>query len=188
MDIYLIRHTKTDTPQGLCYGQSDVPLADSFAVEAQRIRGKLSGLSDDCLVISSPLSRCLRLAESLQKTLITDSRLQEVNFGRWENRSFDDIDPTQLKHWTDHFVTIPPPDGESFGALCQRVSEFWLELLANAPADQVVLVTHAGVIRALYAHVLQLLPAHAFKIRVDAGSVHKLRHSNQYTYIDYVNL
>jgi alpha-ribazole phosphatase len=50
-----------------------------------------------------------------------------------------------------------------------------------------LLITHAGVIRALLTHILQLPPGNAFKFRVDVGLVHKLQHINDYTYIQYVN-
>jgi alpha-ribazole phosphatase len=187
VDIYLIRHTKTETVNGLCYGQSDVALADSFVTEARLIREKLPDLSADCLIISSPLNRCVQLAQTFLRPIETDERLQEVNFGDWENQRFEDIDADFLKNWTENFVTISPPNGENFNDLCRRADSFWDELLVKKPAKQVLLITHAGVIRALLAHVLQLPPANAFKFRVDVGSVHKLQQINDYTYINYVN-
>ena len=187
MDIYLIRHTKTATVNGLCYGQSDVALADSFIDEARLIHQKLPELSEDCLIASSPLSRCVQLAQTFGKPVTLDERLQEVNFGDWENQRFDDIEADQVKTWTENFVTIPPPNGESFTDLCRRAGSFWDELVANSPSGQVLLITHAGVIRALFAHILQLPPANAFKFRVDAGSVHKLHHINNYTYFHNIN-
>lgn len=188
MDIYLIRHTKTDTVNGLCYGQSDVALADSFIAEAQLIHEKLPELSADCLITSSPLNRCVQLAQTFGMPITLDNRLQEVNFGDWENLRFDDIEPSLLKKWTENFVAMPPPNGESFSDLCRRAGSFWDDLMSNKPAQQVLLITHAGVIRALLAHVLELPPANAFKFRVDAGSVHKLQYINDYTYIHSVNL
>jgi alpha-ribazole phosphatase len=55
-------------------------------------------------------------------------------------------------------------------------------------AQQVVIVTHAGVIRALLARVLNLPLENAFQFRIDAGSVHKLRSIDDYIYLEYVNL
>jgi alpha-ribazole phosphatase len=187
VDIYLIRHTKTDTINGLCYGQSNVALADTFAHEAKTIHEKLPDLSAHCLIYSSPLSRCVRLAESFQRQITLDDRLQEVNFGDWEGSRFDELDQQALAYWTENFVTHSPPNGESFTELCSRVSDFWGEIIAAAPSEQILLITHAGVIRAVLANVLQLPPVNAFKIRVDAGSVHKLRFQNDYIYIDYIN-
>lgn len=187
MDIYLIRHTKTKTAAGLCYGQSNVELADSFVAEVRGIHEKLPDLSADCLIFSSPLTRCLQLARTFGKPIETDELLLEVNFGDWENQRFDDIDAGLLKNWAENFVTISPPNGENFSELCHRVGRFWDKLLANKPAEQVLLITHAGVIRALFAHVLQLPPANAFKFRVDVSSVHKLQYINNYTYVHYIN-
>lgn len=187
MDIYLIRHTKTNTTNGLCYGQSDVPLAATFTEEVRALHGKLPELSKNSLVISSPLQRCLALAQTFQLPVQVDHRLLEINFGEWENLLFDEIDEALLKNWTENFVSIPPPQGETFGDLYRRAGEFWDELLATTQAEQVFLITHAGVIRALFAHVLQLPLTNAFKFCVDNGSVHLFQHLNQYTYFRYHN-
>ena len=187
MEIYLIRHTQTATPKGLCYGQTDVDLADSFSAESEKVRQKLPELKFDSRVFSSPLSRCAQLAECLAKEIIFDDRLLEVNFGDWENQPFDALDSEFFRHWTEHFVTVPPPNGESFTDLCHRAEQFW-QAIINLNISQVFVITHAGIIRALLARILQLPPANAFQIRVDCGSVHKLQRVADYTHIHYLNL
>ncbi len=187
MDIYLIRHTQTANSAGLCYGQTDVTVASTFEQETDTLHGKLPEFDDECRVFSSPLSRCVQLAETFSDTVTTDARLQELHFGDWEGQLFDDIEPTALQQWTDNFATAAPPNGETFIDLYERVGAFWQELLAN-PAEQVVIVTHAGVIRALLARVLKLPLENAFQFRIDAGSVHKLRSIDDYIYLEYVNL
>lgn len=187
MDIYLIRHTRTAAPTGLCYGQTDVALADDFADDLLKLRGKLPDSFTKATLISSPLSRCRLLAERLGNEVVIDERLGELNFGDWEGRPFDNIDPDVLRHWTDHFVEVAPPNGESFSDLHRRIGGFWHELLQQ-PHEQVGIITHAGVIRALLAEVLKLPLANAFQLRVDPGSVHKLRQQNDYTYVDFLNL
>ncbi len=202
MDIYLIRHTQTATDPGLCYGQSDIALADSFADEMAILHDKLPEFSDDCKVYSSPLTRCLQLAKTFSDTVTTDTRLQELDFGDWEGQRFDDIDAAVLQQWTNNFVTAAPPNGENFEDLYQRTGSFWQDLLAaeaSAPAhaprlppvgeaQQVVVVTHAGVIRALLARALNLPLANSFQLRIDSGSAHKLRQVDGYLYVEYINL
>lgn len=61
MVIYLMRHTAVDVPQGVCYGQTDVPLKPTFETEATQTAANLQGLSFD-KVYTSPLTRCVRLA------------------------------------------------------------------------------------------------------------------------------
>jgi alpha-ribazole phosphatase len=203
MDIYLIRHTQTATDPGLCYGQSDIALADSFSDEMASLHDKLPEFDDDCKVFSSPLTRCLQLAETFSDTVTTDARLQELDFGEWEGKRFDDIDAAVLQHWTDNFVTAAPPNGENFEDLYQRAGSFWQDLLASATAPcvalppasmqstgpkQVLVITHAGIIRALLARALNLPLANSFQLRIDSGSVHKLRQADDYLYIEYINL
>ena len=187
MDIYLIRHTQTATDPGLCYGQSDVALADSFADETTNLHDKLPEFDEDCSVFSSPLTRCLQLAQTISDTVTTDARLQELNFGDWEGQRFDAIEADILQHWTDNFVTAAPPNGENFEDLYRRAGDFWQDLLA-VDAEQVLVITHAGVIRALLAHALNLPLANSFQLRIDSGSVHKLHRSDDYLYVDYINL
>ena len=187
MDIYLIRHTQTNTVKGLCYGRSDVALADSFAAEVQEIQHKLPKIYENCKVFSSPLTRCLQLAEQFSTNVCIDPRLQEINFGDWENCRFNDIEPNLLVNWTNNFVDLAPPNGESFADLCQRAGSFWHDLLISK-AEQVLVITHAGIIRAMLTHILQLPAANAFHFQVDAGSVHKFKHINNFTYINGINL
>jgi len=166
------------------------------------LHDKLPEFDDDCTVFSSPLTRCLQLAETFSDTVTTDTRLQELDFGEWEGKRFDDIDAAVLQHWTNNFVTAAPPKGENFEDLYQRAGSFWQDLLAteaSAPAHaprlrpvgeakQVLVITHAGVIRALLARALNLPLANSFQLRIDSGSVHKLRQADDYLYIEYINL
>lgn len=184
MEIYLIRHTQTNTQKGLCYGQTDVPLKENFLDESHKILKKLP----DCdVVFSSPLTRCTRLANLISDNVILDNRLLEVNFGYWENIRFADIDAETLRYWTENFVTLAPPNGESFTQLCERVENFWNDLI-KYENERIFIVTHAGIIRAFLAIILKLSLANAFQFRVDCGSIHKLRYENNYTYIDFLNL
>jgi len=187
MDIYLIRHTQTATDPGLCYGQSDIALANSFSDEALALHDKLPEFDEGCKVFSSPLTRCRQLAETFSGIVTTDARLQELNFGDWEGKRFDDIEADVLQHWTGNFVTAAPPNGENFEDLYQRAGGFWEDLLATE-AEQVLVITHAGVIRALLARALNLPLANSFQLRIDSGSVHKLRKIDDYLYVEYINL
>jgi alpha-ribazole phosphatase len=186
MDIYLIRHTQTAAAPGLCYGRTDIGLTAGFTEELQKIRAKLPPLASDCLVFSSPLQRCRLLAEALSGQVRFDDRLLEINFGAWENTPFTAIDEAALRYWTEHFVESTPPDGESFTDLWRRAGAFWQDLVCHE-AEQVLVVTHAGTIRALLAQVLGLPLANAFQFRIGLSSVHKLHYTPDYTYIDYLN-
>ena len=84
MRIYFVRHTSVDVPQGITYGQTDVPLNSTFETEAEQVKEQLTGLAFDA-VWTSPLSRCVRLATYCgYPDAYRDDRLKELSFGAWE--------------------------------------------------------------------------------------------------------
>jgi len=93
MEVYIIRHTTVNVAQGTCYGQTDVPLADSFEQEAEDLIKKQP--HDFNIVFSSPLQRCVQLASKFQGEVVFDDRLKEMHFGEWESAQWNDI-PTDI--------------------------------------------------------------------------------------------
>jgi alpha-ribazole phosphatase len=57
MKLTLIRHTSLQVPVGVCYGQSDIDVAASFANELELTKAKIAGMMFDA-VYTSPLQRC----------------------------------------------------------------------------------------------------------------------------------
>ena len=189
MDIYLIRHTKTNMKPGICYGISDVGLSDSFYDEVKIVKNKLSGLKN-LEIISSPLKRCYALSKELvNKPFITDSRISEMNFGDWELQDWNNI-MTQngdlYKKWEVNYVNLAPPNGETYRELYTRSSSL-LEELLSLKENNFALVTHGGIIRALIAHLLKIPLENAFQLSIDLGSVTKLSINRQLKTIYYIN-
>ena len=56
MRLVFIRHTSVAVERGVCYGQSDVPVAETFETEAEAVKMRLDAYRFD-RVYSSPLSR-----------------------------------------------------------------------------------------------------------------------------------
>ncbi len=173
MELYLIRHTTPEVGKGICYGQSDVPLAESFAAEWEALRGGLpTGVT---CVYTSPLSRCRRLAKRIAAQyavpLHADDRLRELNFGRWEMQPWDAIPEPELMTWMNNYVHAACPGGESYTELMGRVASFVAFLRGQAPGRALV-VTHAGVIRSCYAVLRGLTPEAALAQQVAYGDVH----------------
>ena len=99
INLTFIRHTSVDVPPGVCYGQTDVPLAPSFPEEALIVKDGLAGIHFD-EIYCSPLSRCVRLAEYCGFTTPKfDKRLMEMNFGEWEMIRYDKITDPRLQEW-----------------------------------------------------------------------------------------
>lgn len=174
MNIYFIRHTTPAVVAGICYGQTDVGVSVDFAAEASCVRAKLP-TSGELLVYSSPLRRCLQLAQTIRPhPPVSDPRLMEMSFGDWEGTAWDAIDANALRRWGDHYVNEAPPQGESMRSLYRRCVGFYDELLACKLPD-VAIVTHGGVIRTLLCHVLAIPLSMAFTFQIDFGSVTQIR-------------
>lgn len=143
MHLIFIRHTSVDIPAGICYGQSDVPLKITFKEEAQAVRKRLKSLPID-FAYTSPLSRCTLLAQVCGFAHARqDSRLLELNFGRWEMKAWEDID---MSIWKQDWIHPSTPQGESFYEMYERVSEFLLEMEKLHDKHTVAIFTHSGVI------------------------------------------
>ena len=141
--MILVRHTRVAAAPGLCYGRTDVPLAATFADEAAAIRRQLPPCLG--LVCASPAQRCRQLADTLGAVEIrVDPRLQELDFGAWENRLWSDLPRAEVDPWAADYVDLAPPGGETFRALAARVDAFRRDLRS----PEAVIVTHGGVIRA----------------------------------------
>lgn len=172
MIIIAIRHTRVDVPAGVCYGQTDVPLASTYADEMLAVKTQSDWYRFDA-VYCSPLSRCRKLATDLfpRETIVYDERLMELNFGRWEMQHWDDMDQTpEAQAWFKDFVQVRTPGGESFQDQIDRTAAFLKDLEAS-PHKRVALVTHGGIIRALHCLIKGTKPSEAFQNKVNYGDV-----------------
>ena len=152
MPLTLLRHTTPNRHQGLCYGRLDLDLADTFAAEAQRA---LAALGKVTAIHSSPLSRCMRLAEFIAEkhelSVLAEPRLIEMDFGRWEGLLWSHLPREELDAWAEDFMHARPHGGESVAMLRERVLSVLDEISKDRSFDAALCVTHSGVIKAAMA-------------------------------------
>ena len=163
-NIFLIRHTTPAVSKGICYGQTDLDITESFAEEAEAIRGYLpSGIT---VVYSSPLQRCSRLARHLfpDHTPTLLDQLMEVHCGEWEMRSWDELPKEEVDPWMADFVQVRIPGGESYIDLHQRVTQCWETIRATKRAGDVAIVAHGGVIRSILSGITGTQLIDSFKV------------------------
>lgn len=150
MSIYLIRHTTPLIEKGLCYGQLDIDVTDSFHEEAALIKNVLPAIEQ---VHSSPLIRCHKLASHLfpAQEISLEPSLMELACGEWEGIHWDAIPAEVIDPWMKDFVNVSTPGGESYIQMHKRVTECFTRI-AEGPKP-VAIVTHGGVIRSILAHI-----------------------------------
>ncbi|KWH09874.1 alpha-ribazole phosphatase [Burkholderia territorii] len=160
MDLVLIRHPAVAVEPGICYGRSDVPLAASAEAAARAVRARLAALGAPLpeQVWTSPLTRCASVAERLAQAfgvpLRRDAGWQEMDFGTWELRRWNDIDRAALDAWAADLMHACAHGGESVARFAARVARV-ADALTRTDAPQWAL-THAGVIRAFASHALRV--------------------------------
>ncbi|GAB1856569.1 alpha-ribazole phosphatase [Flavobacteriaceae bacterium MHTCC 0001] len=188
MEIYLVRHTTPTIKKGICYGQSDLDLAMSWKDEFITVASNLP-FADTATIISSPLKRCALLAQNLGNTIVYDNRLKELNFGDWELKNWNEISEKELTSWMQDFVNVQVPNGESYTQLASRVFSFFEAIKVSKVYKTVVIVTHAGPIRALLSKLLDMPLKDSFKIKINYGDVfHITKENNQFQLKTNINL
>lgn len=150
MSVVLIRHTRPAVSDGVCYGRTDLDVADSFRDEVRQV---LAGIQPFDVLVTSPLRRCRRLAEAIGADSgvlpEVDERIQEMDFGRWEGLAWSDVPVDELDEWAENFLHARPHGGESVAMLRRRALEALLDFRASGRKH--IVVTHAGVIKVAMA-------------------------------------
>jgi alpha-ribazole phosphatase len=186
MDLYLIRHTSLNVEKGLCYGQADIPTAATFVQEATDTM-KIVPDKHNAVYVSSPSRRCIQLAEFISKRPpITDRRLLELNFGDWEKKRWEEINPSELEAWMNDVISVRCPNGESYADLFDRAREFFDDTIVKNHKS-VVVITHAGIIRAILAYVLEMPFHRSFDLRIAYGSITKITADKNALSVEYIN-
>ncbi len=151
-EIVFIRHAETDMAGTFC-GHSDPELNDrgygQLSTLIERLRGRNIGA-----VYSSDLRRARTTANAIATSLHVDYRvcpaLREISFGEWEGLAWDEIerrDQAYACRWLAEYPNLPAPSGETLRDFEQRVLTAVRLVLEQSAGLDVVVVTHAGVIR-----------------------------------------
>ena len=172
MRIDLLRHGE---PIGgvRIRGQLDDPLSDAGW---KQMHARVEALESDWeCVVTSPLKRCFdfakTIAESHQLPLDVEPDFKEIGFGVWQGKRRDELDPASLAKFNQNPLAYTPANAEPLIEFNQRVLTTWDNLLQRLNQRNCLLVTHAGVIRAVVA-ALQQKPLHEFfKLKVPFAGV-----------------
>jgi alpha-ribazole phosphatase len=167
--LWLIRHAPVDGPSGIIH-DINAPADVSDQAALARLR---SLLPNPHVAVSSPARRARETAAALGLVASTDPAFSEQDFGRWTGRTHEDIRrDTEAAY--DAFWRAPasnkPPDGESFIDQIARMRDG----IAALPAGDVILIAHAGTVRAALAVALDLAPDNALRFVIDPLSLTRL--------------
>ena len=156
--LLLVRHGQSEwNADGRWQGQADPPLSDLGRRQALAA-GAAIGAVD--AVVASPLERAFLTASAISESVgvgpvLVDADLMERHAGDWQGLNRAQIDeqyPGYLDDQGDH--RRRPPGWEHDDVLLQRVLRAIDRIATDlAGADDVVVVTHGGVIYAVERHL-----------------------------------
>jgi alpha-ribazole phosphatase len=136
-----------------CIGRTDLWVDPRKARRlARRIRAVARRQSLPRTVWTSPARRCRAVGLALRRLGFVwrvDQRLQEMDFGAWEGRLWNTIDPASIQAWSDDLLNHPPGGGECLRQVAARARSFADEVQRDGPDSRIV-VGHAGWINALH--------------------------------------
>jgi broad specificity phosphatase PhoE len=177
--FFLVRHAAHDNVGAFLAGRTPgIRLGADGQAQAARLAQRLKRESFEA-IYASPLER----AEETAAAISTASHipverveaLNEIDFGAWSNRSFDELDRDPAwRRWNEWRSLARTPAGETMLDVEQRIMELLLHLRDARPDAAAVLVSHADVIRAAIGHVLGLPIDGLQRFEVSPGSVSTL--------------
>ena len=159
MTITLVRHGEVEEAYHRCYnGHNDIALSAKGIEEAKFLADRLAPNTFDALYYSD-LKRTRETAELINQKLKiknpkSTQKLREKSWGRHEGMTFDAIAAQEAFVYEDFLQWINALDGEPYPQYIHRVKTFFTETLPQTGYNNVLVVTHAGVIRVLM-HILQ---------------------------------
>ncbi len=175
MRLLLVRHgqSKWNATRKL-QGQADVGLSPLGMAQADALRPTIAKIGH-CRAISSDLERVRETAHRIgaDNPPLTEG-LREIDVGDWTGRSIDDIraeDETAYQGW--RAGTVAPPGGEAWEDFVARVTGV-IEAERHVPCENLLVVCHGGVIRAILQRYIGLDPAHIIPVAPASLSAFRL--------------
>ena len=176
--LLLARHGTCGTTDLI--GTTDAPLTDEGRKQAAALADVVASRKP-ARCFCSPLRRCLETASlALAGTQLRpeiDDDLREVDFGRWEGRSFEEIartDPEAVNRLARFDRDFAFPGGESLREFLKRVRRA-TRRMSGCGEGPVLAFTHGGVIGAAICQVLGLHPRKYLLFPVEYASLARLQ-------------
>lgn len=152
-----VRHGETAwNVQTRIQGQIDIALNAAGHQQARRLARALAAERFDA-VYASDLRRAAdtarAFAEPMGLPVHTEVSLRERGFGDFEGLTWAEVEqqhPEASRRWREREAGFGPPGGETLAAFYERAVSALAALAARHRGQHIAIVTHGGVLDALY--------------------------------------
>ena len=157
MKIWVTRHGQTKyNKMKQMQGLTDEPLNETGIAQAKAARAAIGDVVFDA-VYASPLDRAIETASIIgnvpREQVQVDPRIIEVDFGKYELQKFTALGPRMWLYWGFPEVMPAPATVEPVASMVKRSREF-LQEVEKQNYENVLVVCHGGIIRALSGHLM----------------------------------
>lgn len=192
MNIYFLRHGQTEENiKRTYYGSLDVQLNEKGITQAEKAGKIFKEIEFDKVFISEKM-RTFQTAQIALKDrkvqLIKDKRINEIDFGKFEGKTYDELCklyPEKVKLWQENWEEFCPDEGESYKIFYKRVKEF-MEAIKELGEENILIVTHGGVIRAVYSYILDENMGFYWKFASRNGDISIIKYEYENFFIDSI--
>ncbi|POT28141.1 alpha-ribazole phosphatase [Citrobacter freundii] len=176
MRLWLVRHGETEANvAGLYSGHAPTPLTERGIAQAQTLGTLLRNVPVDN-VLCSELERARHTTQLILGDREVPVRkipeLNEMFFGDWEMRHHRDLareDAENYAVWCNDWQNATPTNGEGFQAFSQRVERFITQLADYKACQNLLVVSHQGVLSVMIARLLSMPASAMWHFRVEQG-------------------
>lgn len=159
--VYLIRHCQSmGNIEHKFQGQFDADISPDGAKQLELLGLRFRNEPID-VIYTSPLKRARMTAEAIAKyhkniDLIEEPGFIEIDCGRMENLLLSEVAvqfPEVAMDWDKAPDLCRFPGGETMAQVYERVNAALDKVIAENPGKTMVVTTHGGVLRNLYARI-----------------------------------
>ncbi len=159
MTLTLVRHAEVIKRYQHCYnGHIDIALSKKGFEDAKALGEKLKELHFDAIYCSDLLraKQTLQAFNRTEQDIIYTKELREKSWGKHEGMSFDEIIATGLKYQSfEQWLEVL--DGEDVISYISRIRAYLYSVIAKTQKENILIVTHAGVIKTML-HITHNIP------------------------------
>jgi len=161
--IIIVRHGETEwNIRGIRQGHLDSRLTAKGMAQAKALGARL-GREKFTALYSSDLGRAVDTAREISRitghAIIADERLRERHLGIFQGLNGDEIStkhPEERRLMRTHGPGYVIPGGESMVQQVARNVECLNDLASKHQGEQIVVVTHGGVVSGFFRHTLEI--------------------------------
>lgn len=192
-NIYIVRHPEVVNYRDRVFnGTVDVDLSKRGYKQAKTL-ARFFKLKNIKRVFSSPLKRCAAVAEYLKQIesveIFYDDRLKERNFGLFESKNWNQIEhdfPKDAELFLNDPFNYRVRGGESFSDVQLRAVQFLQDTVKDIE-DNILIIAHGGVNRALITHFLQMNSSAILRISQDYACINHFQTDGDFVLTKLIN-